>query len=1198
MSKPVEEKKTLGSPTTAEMTGDSGYRKLKVLLLGPPEFQLEDGTPISIKRRVPRSLLVYLAFHKDMIGRAELILLLWPETSKDVGRRRLREILAKLRAEMPDSSMLLTRQDQVGLDHDNIYVDALEFENLLEQVQLAIGRLSLDQPLPESVYQKVRSAVDLWRTPKFLAGVNLPDTEGFSQWFMETSRTLERSHQVLVERLADHHAASGDLAEAIRWVRAALGADVQNPELHYRLLKWFNALGLRSEALKQCRDLRKLYNREGVELPDSVKELCQQVSEHAPPSRTVDHPAWASPTFLQTVFVGRKVELNALNRAFQRGGVMYLSGESGSGKTRLIYEFYRQLPPSTRVLVASADPSENDLPYQPLIETLRRSISDEEWRELAPVWGASLVNLLPELTLLLSEGPSYHNIVSVDAASQIFNALHQLFLLLAQKGRVFLFFDDAHWSDATTLNALSYMQKRGFFGEYGLLVMAVRPGEHNPDIGDFLGKFQNPPGNLLEHSLGELSQDEVGELITSILGRRYSERVVKQLIDQVSGNPLLLIETLRMFLDQSPGVSFEEAVTQLPLSDSVHTLLYGRVKHLSSPSQQVLTNAAVIGSEFSLELLEAVVDMDVEKVVEAVEELEKNHLIYPMPQKDSRFVFAFTHEKIREVILRELPLVRGRMLNLRIAQAMESLGVQDGPYASVVARHYEAAGELHEAFHYWVKAGEHARRLFSKTQTYQAYRKAEGLSQLLNDSLSDVDIYRLYFNWADFSDDIADYDMLSRVASSFFRIGRERQSSLLIGSSLSNCSRTYRRQNEYTESLQAIEEALPHLERCGNTLERIKGYNRYAIVLAYLSRFEDSDNALERAFELAVDPDDLLLQSALANTLLQIAMLYNFKALPLKAAELAERTMHRYKGLFDTIYTTVNQATLANSYYLMGRYAEAYELCQAAFQSVASMQNWRINVVISVVAARVELCLGYLDDSWGHVNEAMQLVEEYGLQKSFFGQLFTVKGDILWMIRDLSSATESFRIGLENSRLRHNEINNRFRMGVALMWDRQNERGLELVEQAGVEADDDGFSYIFLSSQVVKAWDHVRNDEQEKALDILQEVIAEAESRELIDIMVNAKLYYGTNAFQSGDFTTARHYAQWVIETAQTMKYVWLEIRGHQLLHAIELKEGSHSSQSEQRVRGLMGFIRQHTHTVELRSAIDDYFEIILEEFS
>ncbi|MCJ7622043.1 MAG: hypothetical protein MUO76_00960, partial [Anaerolineaceae bacterium] len=143
-----------------------------------------------------------------------------------------------------------------------------------------------------------------------------------------------------------------------------------------------------------------------------------------------------------------------------------------------------------------------------------------------------------------------------------------------------------------------------------------------------------------------------------------------------------------------------------------------------------------------------------------------------------------------------------------------------------------------------------------------------------------------------------------------------------------------------------------------------------------------------------------------------------------------------------------------------------------------------------------------------------------------------------------------------------------------------------------------GFSYIFLSTEIVKAWNHVRDDEQEKAHDILQGVIAEAESRELTDITVNAKLYYGTNALQSGDLPTAKRYAQWVIETAQTMKYVWLEIRGYQLLHAIEAKEGSHSHQAEKRVRELMDFIRRHTQTVELRSALDRYIEIILKDFS
>ena len=137
---------------------------LKVLLLGPPAVYYDDR-PLNIQRRTLRTLLYYLAEQENRIDRSQLILALWPDDDELTGRRRLREILSKLRAELPDPDLLVTGQDQIGLDRSRLSVDALLFDALFKEVSPIVNTIPRHMPLPERTHQQIREAVDLWRTP-------------------------------------------------------------------------------------------------------------------------------------------------------------------------------------------------------------------------------------------------------------------------------------------------------------------------------------------------------------------------------------------------------------------------------------------------------------------------------------------------------------------------------------------------------------------------------------------------------------------------------------------------------------------------------------------------------------------------------------------------------------------------------------------------------------------------------------------------------------------------------------------------------------------------------------------------------------------------------------------------------------------------------------------------------------------------
>ena len=125
---------------------------LKILVLGPPVIRDEDQ-PVRIQRRLVRNMLLYLACQPEMVSRASLLLMFWENFNEQDARRRLRETLSKLRTQLPDPSVLITEQDQVGLDHQKVYIDLDEFKSIYKYSSHAGSQFSMEGSLPILVAQ-------------------------------------------------------------------------------------------------------------------------------------------------------------------------------------------------------------------------------------------------------------------------------------------------------------------------------------------------------------------------------------------------------------------------------------------------------------------------------------------------------------------------------------------------------------------------------------------------------------------------------------------------------------------------------------------------------------------------------------------------------------------------------------------------------------------------------------------------------------------------------------------------------------------------------------------------------------------------------------------------------------------------------------------------------------------------------------
>jgi DNA-binding SARP family transcriptional activator len=650
---------------------------LRILLLGSPAVYYDDA-PLTIQRRVQRTLLFYLATHADPVGRDELLALFWPEEDEAGARRRLREALSKLRAALPDPNLLTASRERVGLASGRVYVDALEFQSLIDPLRSSPLRVIATQPLPEAVFQRLVKAVMLWRAPHFLAGASLPASATLDDWLMRTSQSLEHARQSALERLADHAEATGDPEAALGWLRQALEHDELNEDLHYRVLLLLDRLGRRTEALEACDYLRDLFKRELRTSPSpALQALCERIRQHStiPPAEAEKNgwphrgdAAWGRPLSLSMhlPFVGRSAALAALRRAYHNGGIAILLGEAGSGKSRLAQELYLSLEPAPALLLAPARPLENSLPFQPLVELLRHSVDAREWKDLPAAWIQPLSLLLPELNDLRPDLPPAPEVAPETARPAIFEGLRQVLLRLAEKYRLLLFLDNAQWVDPDSLAALAYLSVRGFFDQRGLLALAYRPEEPNPRLDEWLAHAALIP-RFHEIDLPPFTRDEIAELARHALGLSPADELVERLALDSGGNPYLAIETLRAMLEL--GITPGDVATgsSLPLARGVLALLHARLGRLSPAARQAAQAAALAGNPFETAQLEAALKLDAEAAIAALEELNAAGLVTLADGGDPGLpAYRFRHAKTREALLLELSPARAQMLRRRI----------------------------------------------------------------------------------------------------------------------------------------------------------------------------------------------------------------------------------------------------------------------------------------------------------------------------------------------------------------------------------------------------------------------------------------------------------------------------------------------------------------------------------------------------
>jgi class 3 adenylate cyclase/predicted ATPase len=421
-----------------------------------------------------------------------------------------------------------------------------------------------------------------------------------------------------------------------------------------------------------------------------------------------------------TALVGREEEIELLLRRWSRaktseGQVVLLSGEAGIGKSRLNATLLERLAtePHTR-LRYFCSPQHTDSALYPIISQIERAagLAREDTPQakldkldaLLALASTSIQDaaLLAEMLSLPNDGryPTL-DLTPEQRRQRTLEALTSQLAGLARQNPALMIFEDAHWIDPTSLEALGRLVDR-IRTLRVLLVVTFRPEFEPPWIG-------RP--HVMALTINRLAERDIGAMIDRLVGNKFLPASIRQdIIERTDGIPLFVEEMTKAVLEAGSEAAAEHAVAAVPspalaVPASLHASLMARLDRLG-PAKEVAQIGATIGREFSHALLASVVRKPEAELASALDRLIAAGLLFRQgvpPHATYLFKHALVQDAAYGTLLRE----PRRTFHARIAETLETqFAAIAESQPELLARHCTEAGQIEKAAGLWGKAGQ------------------------------------------------------------------------------------------------------------------------------------------------------------------------------------------------------------------------------------------------------------------------------------------------------------------------------------------------------------------------------------------------------------------------------------------------------------------------------------------------------------
>ena len=436
---------------------------------------------------------------------------------------------------------------------------------------------------------------------------------------------------------------------------------------------------------------------------------------------------------LSSPLVDREPESAALQRAFrdptdERQRIVFISGEAGLGKTRLLTEFKDRLTrgnPDARFLEGVCFSHTANVPYGPIRAILKQALGirdDDAAQTVLEKIRTGCSNpsddIAPYLCRLLA--PEFEDKDDVRVRYLEGKELQQQVRLTLKNflGRLgsflVLIIDDFHWIDPESLSFL------GFLGTSRpalpvLIILSSRSETENPSWRQVQDLRDKPYIDFRGIDLPPLDERSTRELLNNLLIVDGPDKSLREQIrTRSSGNPFFLEEMIKSFIEQGGGKG-----TELP--ESLQAVLTSRLDRLNPDARDVLLAASVIGRIFDLRILETIVSDDETTLALNLAFLE-DHGFLRRRSGDGPIEYSFTHPLLQEAAYQRLLKKLRRELHRLIGAAAEVIYAdQLETQTDFLARHYGLGDDDEKAIVWLTRAGDRAKKDFANDEAIGYY---------------------------------------------------------------------------------------------------------------------------------------------------------------------------------------------------------------------------------------------------------------------------------------------------------------------------------------------------------------------------------------------------------------------------------------------------------------------------------------------
>jgi class 3 adenylate cyclase/tetratricopeptide (TPR) repeat protein len=447
-----------------------------------------------------------------------------------------------------------------------------------------------------------------------------------------------------------------------------------------------------------------------------------------------------------TPFVGRTQELNVLRGYFDHakrghGQVVFVTGEAGLGKSRLLLEFRRSLLDEPLTWLEGHCISYGKrIPYLPIIDLIKRTFgveeNDRDEEIIARVeaetsgWGDATRQTVPYLKYLLNVNPGDESVAGMDPMERRAGILDALRALLTQESKerlLVIVVEDLHWVDEKSEEALAVMVD-AIQSLPVLMFVTYRPG-YLPSLGDrtYYSRV----------SLSHLPADESAAIAERVLRVTALPEQVRTLItSKGEGNPFYVEEVTKSLVESgvlrstNGSYTLDRPVEQVRVPDTIQEVILSRIDRLEQEAKEAIQLASVIGREFTVRLLDRISDVEA-KIDDLLSELKRLELIYEkayFPELAYMFKHALTHDVAYSTLLIE----RRKNLHRTVGAAIEELYADRlSDQFEALAHHFYEAQAWEKALEYLEKAGDKAVAAYANQEALDYYARAIELCEKL-----------------------------------------------------------------------------------------------------------------------------------------------------------------------------------------------------------------------------------------------------------------------------------------------------------------------------------------------------------------------------------------------------------------------------------------------------------------------------------